>query len=186
MGRKRQDKKAQQMYQLYRQGYSLEQVGKAWGIKRQSVYSTFVRRGWALRTRKKLPSISFNGHSYTVDDDDYYRRTNGDRSWLHQDVWEFHHGPIPTGYEIHHKSGNRLNNDIANLECLTPSAHAEKHHPFSETPEKYCLFCGKKLERKRQPSGRLETPAELLRRRYCDAKCRGNHIKGKPRGWKPE
>ncbi len=46
---------------------------------------------------------------------------------LHQAVWVAHFGPIPKGYEIHHKDENPLNNDIANLECLTRSEHGLRH-----------------------------------------------------------
>ncbi len=185
MGRKRQTVKAEQMYQMYEQGYSLEQIGQIWGVTRQSVFDMFRRRGWELRKKKELPVVVFNDAKYTLDNHGYYRRTDGNRNWLHQDVWEFSNGPVPQGYEIHHKDQNKINNDIANLECLTPTEHAAKHHFFQEIPEKRCLFCGKLLERKTQPSGKLETPAEVARRRYCDMRCASEHKRGKPAGWSP-
>lgn len=46
---------------------------------------------------------------------------------LHQAIWEHHNGPIPKGYHIHHKDGNTLNNDIANLECLSNKDHRRTH-----------------------------------------------------------
>lgn len=45
----------------------------------------------------------------------------------HQELWKSHYGPIPEGYEIHHRDGNPLNNDISNLECVTPKAHRQLH-----------------------------------------------------------
>jgi hypothetical protein len=45
----------------------------------------------------------------------------------HRLVWENHNGKIPKGYFIHHKDGNKLNNDINNLEILTPMEHKRKH-----------------------------------------------------------
>lgn len=44
-------------------------------------------------------------------------------------LWRTHHGPgsIPSGHQIHHKDGNPANNVLANLECLSPKAHAAKH-----------------------------------------------------------
>jgi hypothetical protein len=47
--------------------------------------------------------------------------------YLHRDIWEFHHGQIPEGCEIHHIDFNSLNNDISNLECLTEEEHDIKH-----------------------------------------------------------
>lgn len=47
--------------------------------------------------------------------------------FLHRDIWEFHNGPIPEGYQVHHKDGDHLNNDIRNLECITRARHEELH-----------------------------------------------------------
>jgi len=45
----------------------------------------------------------------------------------HHVVWEQAHGQIPKGCVIHHKDGNPLNNDLANLECLTNAEHTRHH-----------------------------------------------------------
>ena len=36
----------------------------------------------------------------------------------HRVVWELHNGAIPSGHQIHHRDGNKLNNDIGNLELV--------------------------------------------------------------------
>lgn len=46
---------------------------------------------------------------------------------LHREVWKDHHGEIPDGKLIHHKDGDPTNNDIENLECVTPEEHARRH-----------------------------------------------------------
>lgn len=46
---------------------------------------------------------------------------------LHQEIWKDANGPIPKGYEIHHKDNNPLNNDITNLECKEKSKHLKEH-----------------------------------------------------------
>lgn len=46
---------------------------------------------------------------------------------LHQAIWEYHNGPIPPGHHVHHRDGDPLNNDIANLECLPGSDHIVSH-----------------------------------------------------------
>lgn len=42
-------------------------------------------------------------------------------------VWINHHGAIPKGYDIHHKDGDKSNNEINNLEILTRSEHLKRH-----------------------------------------------------------
>ena len=48
------------------------------------------------------------------------------------------------------------------------------------TPEKYCAFCGTRLERKRFRSGVLESMLSFNRRKYCDMKCAGKAHAEKP------
>lgn len=46
---------------------------------------------------------------------------------LHRAVWEYHNGAIPAGYHVHHKDGDRSNNDISNLALLEGSEHLSEH-----------------------------------------------------------
>ena len=46
---------------------------------------------------------------------------------LHHAIWEEHNGKIPDGYVIHHRDKNPFNNDIENLQLVTPSEHALLH-----------------------------------------------------------
>ena len=46
---------------------------------------------------------------------------------LHRLIYEKHYGKIPEGYHIHHIDGDKLNNEISNLECLTASEHVSLH-----------------------------------------------------------
>lgn len=52
---------------------------------------------------------------------------------LHRLIYEEKFGKIPDGYHIHHKDGNKLNNNIDNLECLSPSNHGKSHKHNIET-----------------------------------------------------
>ena len=45
----------------------------------------------------------------------------------HRVVWENSHGPIPNGYSVHHKNGNKLDNDLENLELVDPLTHKRLH-----------------------------------------------------------
>ncbi len=46
-------------------------------------------------------------------------------------VWEKHNGPIPDGYDIHHKDENKENDKIENLELRESYEHRE-WHKFSD------------------------------------------------------
>ena len=48
---------------------------------------------------------------------------------------------------IHHKDGNKLNNNIDNLEITDRVEHAKKHHEIYEP--RYCIDCGVELKDKR-------------------------------------
>lgn len=50
----------------------------------------------------------------------------------YRQIWEQINGPIPTDeqgrpYEIHHIDGNRKNNDLSNLKCVTVEEHYNIH-----------------------------------------------------------
>lgn len=51
----------------------------------------------------------------------------GKNTRVHRLIWETHNGPIPSGYDIHHIDGNKLNNDLKNLQCLPHSEHLSIH-----------------------------------------------------------
>lgn len=47
---------------------------------------------------------------------------------LHRLIYEEEYGEIPDGCIIHHKDGDKLNNDISNLTVMAPSEHAILHN----------------------------------------------------------
>lgn len=57
----------------------------------------------------------------------YWISTKFPRIRAHVWVWKFHNGEIQKGFHIHHKDGNKSNNGIQNLECLTVKQHVAKH-----------------------------------------------------------
>jgi hypothetical protein len=49
------------------------------------------------------------------------------RRSLHRQVYADHHGPIPEGFDVHHRDENKGNNAPDNLELLTRGAHTRHH-----------------------------------------------------------
>jgi|GEM_PF-2982045 predicted DNA-binding protein YlxM (UPF0122 family) len=119
--------KTEEMYQLYQKGYSLENIGKAYGITRQSVYSRFKKEKLKLKSLKKKPFIIVDDLKFTINKDGYYECTTNDRLMLHNHNWEKNKGKIPKGYELHHKDLVKINNEVDNLKLVTPKEHTTIH-----------------------------------------------------------
>ena len=51
----------------------------------------------------------------------------GKQRFEHCVVWEKHYGPIPKGMQIHHKDGNKQNNNIDNLILVDTITHKRLH-----------------------------------------------------------
>ena len=57
------------------------------------------------------------------------RKANGKKQSIsvHRKVWIEHHGEIPNGFIVHHKDGDKQNNEIINLELISRKEHRLKH-----------------------------------------------------------
>lgn len=84
---------------------------------------------------------------------------------IHQAVYNYYCGEIPDGYIIHHIDENKADNDISNLECLTPTEHRRIHNFISPVRHAICKNCGKIfLYRNAGTSSN-----------FCSDKCRGTY-----------
>lgn len=103
----------------------------------------------------------FNGLKFTRDDETGYYLNSTIRKRMHRYVWEFYHGKIPKFYQVHHKDGDRGNNDISNLELIRVGEHQRMHgEKLSETERQWRRdnllknACPKAAEWHRSPEGR--------------------------------
>ncbi len=72
--------------------------------------------------------LYFNGLKFTRDDKTGYYLNSTVRKRMHRYVWEFFNGPIPKFYQVHHKDGDKSNNDISNLELIRIGEHQSQHN----------------------------------------------------------
>lgn len=75
------------------------------------------------RTGNAVPPILFEGRPWVPKPG----AAGGREMPLGRAVFSAHCGPIPDGHEVHHRDGDPLNNDVANLEALTPREHRRLH-----------------------------------------------------------
>ena len=78
-----------------------------------------------------------------------YRKKDGKLRMEHCLVWEEHYGEIPEGMQIHHIDGDKTNNDISNLQLVTPLEHKRIHEGCRLENGKWfkkCKNCGEYKE----------------------------------------
>lgn len=128
----------EELINLYNKGFSCEDIGYIIGRSRQAVWERLKRKGFKLRTKKVLPYIIYDGLKFTPNDHGYYRATTRDKHIsLHRYKYEKEVGIIPDGFDIHHIDGNKQNNNISNLECLSKSEHTKKYSPHHNQFKNY-------------------------------------------------
>lgn len=74
------------------------------------------------------PIQEFDGIRFYKKPDGYYKACHSKGNvYLHRYVWEFHHGPVPAGFHVHHKNHLRADCRIENLELVAAEKHAAYH-----------------------------------------------------------
>lgn len=110
---------------LYQLGMSGPEIGKRFSISSTAVYNHLRKAGIGRRERAEAAKRSSNQP---------YLRIG--RKWAHRAIWEEAHGPIPSGYHVHHKDGNRHNNSLKNLELVRANEHGQMHGKQGGRPPK--------------------------------------------------
>lgn len=68
--------------------------------------------------------IRYRGHTFFRNKDGYYR--NG-KTTLHRFKYEEKFGTVFSCFHLHHKDGNKFNNNLSNLVMLTLREHIAVH-----------------------------------------------------------
>lgn len=77
---------------------------------------------------RKYPVIDFSEDTfYYQKAGGYYQSAKTGRK-LHRVIWEYHYGPIPEGYIVHHRDGDTKCNMISNLELMEWGQHTANHN----------------------------------------------------------
>ena len=95
--------------------------------------------------------------------DGYY--CNGKSQRIHRYKWEKEVGPIPEGYHIHHKDGDKDNNDLSNYELLHGSEHLRQHGKSLVHVERLAQ-CREKALRKAAEWHKTEEAREIGRKNW--------------------
>ena len=119
-----------ELIRRYVGGESTRQLARAYHTSHTTVRGRLVALGVRMRSRGDPPyrghkrggplSLTGEGYLRTADRD-------GKACFVHRGCWGAHFGPIPPGYNIHHRDEDRRHNAIENLECLTKSEHGKIH-----------------------------------------------------------
>uniref|UniRef100_A0A6M3K798 Putative homing endonuclease n=1 Tax=viral metagenome TaxID=1070528 RepID=A0A6M3K798_9ZZZZ len=123
-----------EMARRYERGESASALGRVYGVGCATVLRRLRAAGVKTRTRaearegqrgqpRKRGGPFYVGVGYLRTQDRGHENQD-----VHRGCWEAHNGPIPEGHFIHHINGNRLDNAIRNLACMTASEHTALHN----------------------------------------------------------
>ena len=68
----------------------------------------------------------YDGVNFYLNVHGYWHNPNVGK--MHRYVWEVEKGDIPDGHDIHHIDGDKANNHISNLDCISHSEHSIIHN----------------------------------------------------------
>jgi hypothetical protein len=120
------------MFADYQRLNSLSKVAALHGRTRQSIFQIFKNHGLPMNTVKRHAVVVYLGRKFTPGKNGYLRdtlcrRRKSVEQQLHRIVWQDIHGPIPAGWRVSFKDGNKSNCAPDNLFCA-PTAEVSRFH----------------------------------------------------------
>jgi len=134
--------------------------------------------------RIRFEDITLEGTNWQKKTDGrrYTHYWDGDRKryiYRNQWVWMQTNGPIPPGHQIHHKSEDKTDDSIENLQCLPSPKHGRLHmtrekslrlvvergDQIFEDRERVCQHCGKTFLARNREKGDIVN-------KHCSNACR--------------
>lgn len=89
----------------------------------------------------------------------------------HHYVWESHgNAPVPRGYVLHHRDGDKTNNDYQNLQLLTRAEHAKLHGKGRTVTEE---------TRQKMRAGAARRVSDPDHRRLLSERAKAQHAEGR-------
>lgn len=94
---------------------------------------------WRVRQSRPTTFLS-KGYRYV-----WFRKQ---RIGEHCFVWGMTNGPVPVGYVVHHRNGDKLDNRLENLELMSRAQHRLHHDiPLRRTPQPQDPITGRFIPR---------------------------------------
>ena len=110
--------------------YEITEDGNISSIDRDILYKN--NRIHHVKGQVLKPSTDKDGYLYVM----LSKEKHNTKTYIHKmtaQVYKNNGQPIPTGYHIHHKNGNRQDNRADNLEILPMAEHYRQHGKHCET-----------------------------------------------------
>lgn len=103
----------------------------------------------------EVKSIIFNEIEFRKPKNERYYKSHSKqgkmyREYLHREIWKFYNGEIPEDCHIHHADGDKENNSIENLECISKIKHLSEHSKENWRNKEYSKKQKKHLDEIRQ------------------------------------
>ena len=118
-----------EIVERYKAGENTTALGRVFGVNRRVIARRLRAAGVKVRmgtpgnrNRKKPEGPLFFDHGYLATHDRNHKNVR-----VHRACWEARRGAIPNGWVVHHDDGDKRNNNIENLECMSWAAHSRLH-----------------------------------------------------------
>lgn len=126
--------------------YECDQFGVIKRLKREIYRQSHRQKSHKVKVRERFCFWKIANTGYWVVG--LSQNGIGQTKTIHRIVWEYHNGPIPEGFAIHHIDGNKKNASIQNLSLIDLREHTFLHKStglfsqhigvYKSSPNRWC------------------------------------------------